>query len=276
MPVLEVDIPTSLKKALESEAVQTGRSVDAIITSMIAERLDLKLHTVFQVSTSGALVAGVFDSEVTVGTLLEHGDFGLGTFSGLDGEMVVFEGQAYQAHGSGQVTVAGPEAGAPFAIVTKFAPEQDVQLDPCLDIKSFEESCDHYRPSDNLFYAMRLDGVFRKIKVRTVNPPAPGTRLVDAAKSQSVFDFTDITGTLVGIWSPSFSSEFSVRGYHFHFLSEDRAHGGHLLELETEQLRLQVEPLNDFRLILPETEHFLKADLSKDISKELDSAEKSH
>jgi alpha-acetolactate decarboxylase len=51
-----------------------------------------------------------------------------------------------------------------------------------------------------------------------VNPTEEGRRLVDAAKAQSEFRFTDVAGTLVGLWSPGFSSAFSVAGYHFHFL----------------------------------------------------------
>ena len=59
------------------------------------------------------------------------------------------------------------------------------------------------------------------------------TRLIDAAKAQSEFVFADIEGTLVGLWSPGFSSAFSVAGYHLHFLSADRQHGGHLLDVES-------------------------------------------
>ena len=39
----------------------------------------------YQVSTAGALVEGVYQGAVSVGTVREHGDFGLGTFEDLDG-----------------------------------------------------------------------------------------------------------------------------------------------------------------------------------------------
>ena len=96
------------------------------------------------------------------------------------------------------------------------------------------------------------------------------------AQGQSEFTFTDLEGTLVGLWSPGFSSAFSVPGYHFHFLSADRQHGGHLLDVAAEVLRLQVEALTDFHLALPESEAFLKADLSKDTKEQLAYAEKAH
>jgi acetolactate decarboxylase len=109
-----------------------------------------------------------------------------------------------------------------------------------------------------------------------VNPPEPGTRLIDAAKAQSEFNFADIEGTLAGLWSPGFSSAFSVAGYHFHFLSADRQHGGHLLDVAAGPLRLRVEALTDFHLALPESEAFLKADLSKNTAAELAYAEQAH
>lgn len=114
------------------------------------------------------------------------------------------------------------------------------------------------------------------MRTRAVNPPQPGTRLVDAAKAQSEFTFTHIYGSLVGLWSPGFASAFSVAGYHFHFLSADRQHGGHLLELEAETLQLKIEALTNFHLALPESETFLRADLSKNTAEELAYAEQAH
>ena len=114
------------------------------------------------------------------------------------------------------------------------------------------------------------------MRTRAVNPPQPGTRLVDAAKAQSEFTFTHIDGSLVGLWSPGFASAFSVAGYHFHFLSADRHHGGHLLELETEMLQLKIEALTSFHLALPESETFLRADLGKNTAEELAYAEQAH
>jgi len=219
---------------------------------------------------------GVYDREVSVKSILEHGDFGLGTFANLDGEMVVLDGRVYQVQGTGCVSEAAPDAGAPFAVVTQFSPQIDVETEPVASFKDLEGCCDKYRNSGNIFYAVRLDGHFRRVRTRAVNPPQPGTRLVDAAKAQSEFSFSDIDGTLIGLWSPGFSSAFSIAGYHFHFLSKDRRHGGHLLDVEAGPLRLKVEALTDFHLALPESEAFLKADLSKNTAEELAYAEQAH
>jgi acetolactate decarboxylase len=206
---LVVDVPASLEGALEEEKARSGRSTSSIIVAALARYLEKPIHTVFQVPTSGALVAGVYDREVSVQAILEHGNFGLGTFANLDGEMVVVDGHVYQVKGSGQVLEAPADAGAPFAVVTRFEPESDVSIAPVGSFKDLQARCDGFRQSGNIFYAIRLDGSFKRVRTRAVKPPEPGTRLIDAAKAQSEFAFTDIEGTLVGLWSPGFSSAFS-------------------------------------------------------------------
>jgi acetolactate decarboxylase len=72
--------------------LRSHETVSSAVTAALSQYLDMPIHTLFQVSTSGALVAGVYDREVSVASILEHGDFGLGTFANLDGEMVVLDG----------------------------------------------------------------------------------------------------------------------------------------------------------------------------------------
>jgi acetolactate decarboxylase len=276
MAILEVEIPSRIRDALFLEAGRTGATLASVVTSALSQFLAVPTHTLFQISTSGALVAGVFDKEITVESILEHGDFGLGTFANLDGEMVILDGHVYQVEGTGRVAEASPDAGAPFAVVTRFAPQIDLVIDPVSSFKELQDRCDELRRSGNIFYALRLDGNFKKLRTRAVNPPSAGSRLIDAAKAQSLFDFSDIDGTLVGIWSPGFSSAFSVAGYHFHFISSDRRHGGHVLEVEAERLALQVEALTDFHLALPASEAFLKVDLTRNTADELAYAEQAH
>jgi acetolactate decarboxylase len=276
MPTVTAEIPTSLKIALDKEIARVGGNESAAITAALAIYLQTPVHTLFQVSTSGALVAGVSSGAVSAKTILDHGDFGLGTFADLDGEMVVLDGHVYQIQGSGHVSQAALNAQAPFAVVTRFAPQIDVEVGPFATFAALQARCDSFRDSGNIFYAFRLDGRFSSIRTRAVSPAQKGSRLVDAAKSQSEFRFSNVDGTLVGLWSPGFSSAFSIAGYHFHFISEDRQHGGHLLDCATRKVRLRMEVLTDFHLALPETESFLKADLSKNTAEELAYAERAH
>lgn len=276
MSGITADIPASLKAALDNEVARIKGSASSVVTAALAQYLGTPIHTLFQVSTSGALVAGVYSGVVSVKDIMHHGDFGLGTFANLDGEMVVLDGRVYQVQGSGQVSEASSDAEAPFVVLTRFAPDLDTEIGAIANFSDLQAQCDTQRTSGNLFYAIRLDGQFTRVRTRAVNPPQANTRLSDAAKAQSEFHFTDIVGTLVGIWSPGFSNAFSIPGYHFHFLSEDRQQGGHLLNCAAASLRLRVEALTNFHLALPETEGFLKTDLSKNAAEELAYAEQAH
>jgi acetolactate decarboxylase len=238
--------------------------------------LGLRQHTLFQVSTSGALVQGVYEKAVSSKFLLNYGDFGLGTFENLDGEMVVLDGAIYQARSDGKVLNVVDDVGTPFAVVTHFSADQDHAVEDASTLEQITEICDEYRDSENLFYAIRIDGRFAHIHTRAMAATLDGLPLAKAAAIQPEFEFTDVEGTLVGIWAPQFSKALNIAGYHFHFLSEDRTKGGHLLECSGKNLRVRVERLNDFHLSLPESEEFLRADLTKDTSKDLAYAEQAH
>jgi acetolactate decarboxylase len=271
-----VPISKSLQNALERASKETGEPISHLISSALAHCFDVPQHTLFQVSTSGALVQGIYERAVSSRFLLNYGDFGLGTFENLDGEMVVLDGAIYQARSDGKVLNITDDVGTPFAVVTHFTADQDQTIESASSFEEITKICDQYRDSDNLFYALRIDGRFANIHTRAMKATLDGLPLAKAAAIQPEFDFTDVDGTLVGIWAPQFSSALNIAGYHFHFLSEDRTKGGHLLECSGKNLRVRVDRLNDFHLSLPESEEFLRADLTKDTSKDLAYAEQIH
>ena len=271
-----VPISKSLQSALEKLSKETGEPISQLVSDTLSRCLGIPLHTLFQVSTSGALVQGVYERAVSSNLLLNYGDFGLGTFENLDGEMVVLDGAIYQVRSDGKVTKIEKDVGTPFAVVTHFVADQDQIIENASSFKDLTEICDRYRDSDNLFYAFRIDGHFGNVHTRAMRETLDGLPLAKAAAIQPEFEFTGVDGTLVGIWAPQFSSALNIAGYHFHFLSEDRSKGGHLLECSGKHLRIRVERLNDFHLSLPESEEFLRADLTKDTSTDLAYAEQVH
>jgi acetolactate decarboxylase len=98
--------------------------------------------------------------------------------------------------------------------------------------------------------------------------------LVEAAAHQPEFEFRDVIGTLVGFWTPEYARALNVPGYHLHFLSSDRRQGGHLLQCRGNCLRLRLQREGDYRVALPENEDFLKADLRRDATADLEKVEK--
>ena len=271
-----VPISKPLQRALEALSNETGEPIPQLVADALSHGRGISVHTLFRVSTSGALVQGIYERAVSSSFLLNYGDFGIGTFDNLDGEMVVLDGVIYQVRSDGTVKKIADDTGTPFAVVVKFAADQDQTIASASSFEELRASCDRYRDSDNLFYAFRIDGHFDHIHTRAMQVTLKGLPLAKAAEIQPEFDFRDIRGTLVGIWAPQFASALNVVGYHFHFLSEDRTKGGHLLECSGTNLRVRVEKLNDFHLSLPESEEFLRADLTKDASKDLAYAEQPH
>jgi len=225
----------------------------------------------YQISTSSALVEGVYSGSLSSSALLEHGDFGVGTFEGLAGEMVVLDGQIYQI--AGEVRLRSDDFLVPFAAVTRFHEDAIFEVGRFADLHELEAACDRRRESDNLFYALRLDGTFRTVHARAVHPVPRGTRLLDASKTEFEFQFHDLEGTLVGIWSPRYSSSFSVPGYHFHFISNDRKKGGHVLNCAARQLRASIQTVSEYTVQLPETGPFLTTNFDKDPASDLAKAE---
>jgi acetolactate decarboxylase len=225
------------------------------------------MSTLYQISTSSALVEGVYSGSVCSSVLLEHGDFGLGTFENLEGEILILDGQIYQV--ADTVRHRKDDFLVPFASVTEFRANTPLEIGKVGCLKDAELACDQQRISDNLFYALRLDGLFETIHARAVHTVPQNTRLVDAAKTQREFHFENIEGTLVGFWSPRYASSFSVPGYHFHFISKDRTKGGHVLDCRASKLEARIQVLSEYDIRLPESGPFLTINLTKDPTRDL-------
>src|SRR5215475_3910 len=175
MPRLTVEVSQSLLHALTARCAETGESVRHFVSHALSEALGLDHATLFQVSTTGALVQGVYKGAVTIGELKSHGDFGLGTFEGLDGEMVAVDGRFYQVHSDGRVTQPTDTAPVPFAVVTTFHPQHRVALAEFTGFDELTVQLDRHRRSDNLFFAVRLDGRFAEMYTRVACKAEAGT-----------------------------------------------------------------------------------------------------
>jgi acetolactate decarboxylase len=230
-------------------------------------------HTLYQVSTANALVEGIYEGAVRVGTLRKHGTLGLGTFENLDGEMVIVDGDVFQVRSDGSVVKVADDVLIPFAAITNFTPGPEVVLDSCPDLAHLTARFDGLRQSDNMFYALKVDGEFDYIHTRAMRRTVEGVPLVEAAAVQPEFEFQKTKGTLVGFWTPDYARTLNVPGYHLHFISDDRRHGGHLLQCRGKKLGLQIQLQGDYHIVLPETSDFMKANLKQDPTKALAQAE---
>ena len=194
-------------------------------------------NPVYLCAPVNALVEGVYEERIPYAKIKEHGDFGLGTFDNLDGEMVMLDGDIYQITGDGRVHRRDDASRTPFACVTFYQPATHDELVDQTNYEDFLTWLEGLLPSPNIFYAIRIEGTFSYVRVRSVPKQDSYKPLVEVAKEQPVFEFTDIQGTLAGFFTPSFLSSLSVPGLHLHFLSSDFQHGGHLLECHPTNVR---------------------------------------
>ncbi|MBI4674742.1 MAG: acetolactate decarboxylase [Chloroflexi bacterium] len=221
-----------------------------------------------------ALVEGIFEEKIPFTEIKKHGDFGLGTFDQLAGEMVMLNGAIYQITADGRVTIVDEQACTPFAAVTWFNPLTHDQLDHPATYQEFLHWLGTLLPSPNIFYALRIYGAFSYVKVRSVPKQECYRPLVQVTQSQPTFEFHNVRGTLAGFFTPSFMGAVSVPGLHLHFLSGDLQHGGHLLECAPVQISAGAQFLYAVEIALPSSLEYLTADLQRDIAQDLKRAEK--
>lgn len=217
---------------------------------------------------------GIYQERIPLSRIRQHGDFGLGTFDNLDGEMVMLDGRVYQIAGDGQVREVDEDATTPFACVTFYTPISHDDLDEELSYAAFQDWLLQLLPSPNLFYALRIEGSFAAVRVRSVPRQENYRPLVDVAADQPVFELTDVEGTLAGFFSPAFLASLSVPGLHLHFLSADRRQGGHLLECRPRRVRVGVQFIATLELGLPMSLDYLTWDFRRDTGADLDKAER--
>ncbi len=219
---------------------------------------------IYQTSTINALLEGIYDGEITYKELKQHGDFGLGTFNGLDGEMIGLGGKFYQIKADGIAYPVDDLMKTPFAVVTFFEPDKSVLLDEAVDYDQLGQYLDNLLPTKNIFYAVKIEGAFKYIETRSVpKQDKPYPPLVEVTKNQLTFEFHDVEGTIVGFRCPEYVEGINVPGYHFHFITKDRKAGGHLLQCQMENVRIEIDYTSEFYMVLPESAEFYEGDLTE-------------
>jgi acetolactate decarboxylase len=233
-------------------------------------------ETLYQVSTIDALMLGVYDGIVPFGELKRHGDFGIGTFDALDGEMIAVGGTYYQVRSDGIASPVADAVTTPFATVTFFEPDLRITATRQMNYSVFSSFVSDHLPSQNMIYALEMEGTFPAMKVRSVPRQIPPfLPLTAAVANQSVFEYSGVRGTVAGFYLPKFMGGLNVPGYHLHFISADRTFGGHILDFavaENTTATLDVTP--SFEMSLPTRGAFTGADLTKDMSGDLAKVER--
>lgn len=200
------------------------------------------INTLYEHGTLASLMAGNMAGTITVGDLLKHGSTGIGTFDGLDGEVIILDGEVYQAVSSGHVNhVTDMAAKMPFASVHQPADLTKLDLST-VDFTSLNGGFVHQHELGNVFAALHLTGTFDHVKVRIApKQEKPYPSLLEVAKGQPTFTRDGVAGTIIGYYAPDIFGSVTAAGWHLHFLSDDRQFAGHLLEFNAAHLTGDLE-----------------------------------
>jgi acetolactate decarboxylase len=219
----------------------------------------------YQYSTLGSLMAGVYDGELTFGELKDHGDFGLGTFNTLDGEMIEIDHQVYQVKTDGKVYPVKDDAKTPFSVVTYFEADQTFSVNESMDCDTFKATIDSQLPTKNIPYAIRVTGNFSSVKTRSVpSQVQPYPPLPDVIAIQTTFDLSQVDGVMLGFRLPDYMNIANSPGYHFHFINNQKTAGGHVLACQVENGKVEIDYTDEWFIQLPADKAFYGVEISKE------------
>lgn len=232
-------------------------------------------HTIFQNSLMTALLDGIYNGELTIGDILGKGNFGLGTFDALDGEMLILDGVCHQLTSDGKARVADLDQRTPFTVVTNFVPRLCLDAPKAMVRSELSSFIDAAEPSHNFFTAVKITGRFKEVRVRTVTKQEkPYPPMSEAVSADAEHTFSDVSGVIGGFRTPAYAKGIGVPGCHVHFINDEHTRGGHVLDYTVDEAVIELCPGTDMELHLPVTAEFLGGHLSpEDLDEQLHTTE---
>ncbi|WP_036080171.1 acetolactate decarboxylase [Listeria cornellensis] len=236
----------------------------------------IKKNRLFQHSTMAALIGGLYEGSINFRELLLHGDFGIGTLDSLYGELIILDGIAYQIREDGNAYHMAPTDTSPYASITFFEADSSFRINDLTSKKEVEKLVAALTQGPNLFYALKVTGTFRIVHTRVVKKQSqPYPPLIEAVKTQPTYISENITGTIVGFWTPEYLQGLDTPGYHLHFIDDLKQVGGHVFDYELVEGLVEVAQQTAFELQLPHTPAFLTSNLNTpEMSEQISTAEK--
>ncbi len=222
--------------------------------------------TLYITGTYASLSHGVYDGDVTVADLKHQGDFALGNFNALDGEMVGLDGKYYQIGPGGKLNAANDSMRMPNTTATFFKPYEVIIIDKPMSYQELQQYISQQLPTQNIFYAIKLNGNFESIKARTLtklDQPYPSTAYSTITQNEPTFDFNNVDVVMAMTYSPIQMKELVYPGYHAHFITVDGKSGGHVIDARITRGRAEVEFLPNLTVNLPQNSKYYQANFSE-------------
>jgi len=229
-----------------------------------------------QASTVNAVLQGIYDGEMTFGDLKKYGNFGVGYFDKMGGEVLAVDGVFYRIKSDGLTEVVQDSDKTPFFAVTSFTANTDNFTNRKFDYEGFKEYLLTMMPRKKSFYAVKATGVFDSIDARTfLRQAAPYPAIDQVIDTQTEIKYTNTEGTLIGFYTPEYMEGISIPGFHFHFISKDKSRGGHVRSISVNQITIEFIELPILQIIFPTNTQYQEANLemTKSMKKDLQKLE---
>lgn len=208
-------------------------------------------HELYQVSGTKNLLNSHFDGLITLEELRKHGDFGIGTFHALDGELIALNGKFYRLDDNGQALLADKKATLPSASIVHFKETGNFLMKDEMNWEAFQKYLEKQLPVTGYPLAIKIEAEFKEVLARTIaRQKSPYPEASDVIKNQIIFSFKNQYGTLVGYKGNQSLGGLLVDGYHFHYISRDKKVGGHLLDAVIKKAKVSYMPIESAKLIL--------------------------
>ncbi|WP_439555285.1 acetolactate decarboxylase [Dyadobacter sp.] len=225
----------------------------------------------YQYSIIDALMAGVFDGDLNIAGLKTRGDFGVGTFNKVDGELIMDKGRVYKVSYDGSVREVSDADSTSAAFVKYFKADTVITLTG--ENLSYENVQEHLLKTlnPNGIYALRITGNFSTMTTRAARPAKPPyhTLTEHLKTNQAVFEIKNTQGTCNGFLLPPYLARTNVPGFHLHYLAADMKAGGHIFKFTTSSVRIEVDMAKGFVIENNTNPEFRTVNLKPDRGEEL-------
>lgn len=129
-------------------------------------------------------------------------------------------------------------------------------------IEQLETQLLRLAPTCNYPYVLHFKGKFNNLTIGSVpkqnKPYAPIEQVIEESLQ---INTGPIVAECVGFYAPEFMLPVKAKGLHLHCLSEDKAFGGHVLELDLNSAELHFEAISQFQIELPQNNYYQQIQL---------------
>lgn len=209
-------------------------------------------------------VPGYYAALIRVGDAKAHGNFGVGEFENLRGELFAMDNEFYELRADGTAHLAADGDWLNVTFLTFFEPEETLRVESPLSFKvdgtpterDLSVWLSSQLPSPDSFYSMSVVGDFENVVVSAIPEQSrPYLPFSEARKLRQEHVVEKQPGRMVAYFTPNYLGCVGVPGLHFHFLNDARTKGGHVERFTVNKAVIRVQRITRLDLGFPEIQN---------------------